>query len=262
MHPGRPNLLILAGLDPSGGAGLLADVRTAEQWSCRPLGCATALTAQGSDHFEGLQWVEDAWVEKQWESALRELEAEREFNLSWPGVAVKVGLISSAALLGHLLDRLQRRFSGVPVVWDPVLAPSAGGEFHPDNLPGWRDVLRQVQVFTPNLPEMQRLVPDRDPAEAAAMLSQECGTAVWLKGGHNTESPGTDWLFTPGHCKTLSPMRSDVHPKHGSGCVASSSVASCLALGYTLEQACRRAKRYTEDYLASSPGLVGLPPTP
>jgi hydroxymethylpyrimidine/phosphomethylpyrimidine kinase len=70
MHAGRPNLLILAGLDPSGGAGLLADARTAEYWACRPLACATALTAQHAQRFEGLQWVADSWVEKQWSSAL------------------------------------------------------------------------------------------------------------------------------------------------------------------------------------------------
>jgi hydroxymethylpyrimidine/phosphomethylpyrimidine kinase len=176
--------------------------------------------------------------------------------------AAKVGLIQSATLLGRLLDLLDARFPGLPVVWDPVLAPSAGGEFHPDNLPGWRETLSRVQVFSPNIPEMKRLVPGEDPAEAAAVLSAQSGAAILLKGGHDLLRPGTDLLFAQGRRMELAPFRGDVHPKHGSGCVASSSVAACLALGYPLEEACRRAKRYTEDYLASSPGLVGLPPNP
>ncbi len=227
---------------------MLADSRTATSLGVRTIGCVTALTVQTASRFDSFEWVETGLLEKQWNALMEEYVPD----------AVKVGMIRSPKVLDRLLDLLAAYVPDVPVVWDPVMAPSAGGDFHPDALPGWLKTLGRVSVFTPNLPEMERLNPGRSAEEAAAAAAAESGCAILLKGGHDSLNPGLDRLFTPGKVLELPPGRADVYPKHGSGCVLSSAIAAFLALGNSLEPACRRAKDNTEQYLASSPGLVGF----
>jgi hydroxymethylpyrimidine/phosphomethylpyrimidine kinase len=248
MPADRPTLLILSGFDPSGGAGMMADVRTAEVLGVHTIGCVTALTAQSARSFDDHHWVEWPWLEKQLLSVL-------------PGAAldaVKVGMVRDTETLDRLLTLIASQIPSVPVVWDPVLAPSAGGEFHPDNLPGWRELLRRVALFTPNWPEMERLSPGENAMDAAKRAAAESGSAVLLKGGHDPLAHGTDRLFHRNQVQEFKPGRRDLAPKHGTGCVFSSAAAASLAAGMTVAAACRTAKVFTENFMASSSSLIGF----
>lgn len=229
---------------------MMADIRTAEVLSVHTIGCITALTAQSSSSFQDHQWVEWPWLEKQLLSVL-------------PGAvpdAIKVGMVRDTETLAGLLTLIESNSPAAPVVWDPVLAPSAGGEFHADNLPGWRALLKRVALFTPNWPEMERLCPGQDPVEAAREAAAESGSAVLLKGGHDPVAHGTDRLFYRNQMQEFKPNRRDLAPKHGTGCVYSSAAAASLAAGMTMAAACRTAKVFTENFMASSSSLVGFHP--
>ncbi len=227
---------------------MMADVRTSEALSVHTIGCVTALTAQSASSFQDHQWVEWPWLEKQLLSLLASNAPD----------AIKVGMVRDTGTLDRLLTLISSQSPSAPVVWDPVLAPSAGGEFHPENLPGWRQLLHRVALFTPNWPEMERLCPSQDPIEAAREVAAESGAAVLLKGGHDPVAHGMDRLFYRNQVQEFRPGRRDLAPKHGTGCVFSSAAAASLAAGMTMAAACRTAKVFTENFMASSSSLIGF----
>lgn len=255
MRKRRPGILIFGGFDPSGGAGILADAKTAEALRVSAAGCVTAQTVQSAVRAQRVQWTDDGLLAEQLERLLADAPLAET-----PPAAVKLGLLRDAGQARLLLDRVHRAAPGAPVVWDPVLAASAGLDFHGgrEAFAGWRELLDRVALFTPNRDELTRLVPDRAPEEAAAALAGEHpGLTVWLKGGHDPARPGLDRLYTGGKVRVLAPRTPGVSPKHGSGCVLSTAAAAYLARGYDRQRAALRAKRYTERFLASSPDLLG-----
>jgi len=244
MEYERPIVLSFAGLDPCGGAGLLADIKTIEQHRCLGFGVATAITSQTEDRFESVRWLSTEDILSQAKPLLEQYKI----------AAVKIGLIENSHVLGHLLDTLTA--AGIhKIVWDPVLSASSGFNFY--NHGDLNQLLTQlvkISLITPNLQESTRLAKIDDAVDAARALSTY--TNVLLKGGHHPTDPGTDHLFVNTGVTTLSPAKQIIYPKHGSGCVLSSSIACLLAKGESTESACTHAKSYIEKVLASTPHLL------
>jgi hydroxymethylpyrimidine/phosphomethylpyrimidine kinase len=244
MQSDRPYLLSIAGFDPSGGAGLLADIKTFEQHRVYGFGVCSALTVQSDNAFYDVQWLDASGIIKQIEPLISK----------FPVAACKIGIVQNWDVLAEVLTYLKSKVPALPIVLDPVLQASAGYIFQAGET-GWQQVLPLVSLITPNYDEMKKLAPDSSPEEAALNLSYTC--AVLLKGGHHPETRGTDYLFQGGKCLALSPGTADVHAKHGSGCVLSAAIAANLGLRYPLPEACRRAKQYTESFLSSTSTLLG-----
>ncbi|MGV3706153.1 MAG: hydroxymethylpyrimidine/phosphomethylpyrimidine kinase [Arcticibacter sp.] len=244
MEYERPIVLSFAGLDPCGGAGLLADIKTIEQHMCLGFGVTTAISCQTEDRFESVRWLSIEEILSQAKPLLEQYKI----------AAVKIGLIENSQVLGHLLDTL--RAAGIhKIVWDPVLSASSGFNFY--NHGDLNELLTQlvkISLITPNLQEATRLAKVDDAVDAARALS--IYTNVLLKGGHHPTNPGTDHLFVKSRVTTLTPAEQIIHPKHGSGCVLSSSIACILARGESTESACIHAKSYIERVLASTPNLL------
>lgn len=242
----QPVVLSLGGWDPSGGAGLAADIKTFEAHGVLGMGLATALTFQSHDRFEGLTWVTEADLLNQLQPILAKYRI----------AAVKIGLVQSAAAIGRVLHCIRSQQADVPVVWDPVLKASAGFGFHPD-LAGFTSLLGMMTLTTPNLHEAQRLFGQ---CTAAPVLNRLVEANRWggilLKGGHAV-GHANDLLLTGTHIHHIEGERFTHRAKHGSGCVLSSAIAANLAKGATLPNACTNAKRYTERFLLSSPTLLG-----
>jgi hydroxymethylpyrimidine/phosphomethylpyrimidine kinase len=242
----RPYALSIAGFDPSGGAGLLADCKALEANGVYGLGACTALTIQNDITFERVSWVTLADIQDQ----IRLLLAR------FPIGCVKIGLFESLPQLLELTRWLKRLNPHLQLVWDPVLKATAGYEFHrkPD-----RELLRalctEMALITPNRPEMLRLWPASAAEAAAEALSSCC--PVLLKGGHATGMEATDLLFGPGPVQAFSAPRLPHGEKHGSGCVLSAAILAQLAHGAALADACRLGKAYTATVLASNPTLLG-----
>ena len=243
----RPYVLTVAGFDPSGGAGVLADVKTFEQSGVYVMAVNTANTCQTEDSFLGVYWL-----------PFHEIEAQLLPLLArYPFQAIKIGLIESLDTLHQVLLSLRSHCPGTPVVWDPILEASAGHVFHENfSEADLQQILEMVTVITPNWNEARVLGGYPDGLESAKNLSLY--THVFLKGGHVRENKGTDYLLTPdGETHLFVPASSDAAPKHGSGCVFSAALAAQLGKGLSLVDACKEAKQYTYRFLQSTPGLLG-----
>lgn len=246
----RPYALSIAGLDPSAGAGLLADVKVFEASRVYGLGVCTALTMQHDSDFQAVDWVPLDRIVAQCEPLFGR----------YPIRVVKIGLIESLPVLASLLDWLHQTVPDLTIIWDPILNASAGFSFHDvDDRRLVIQLLRGLTLLTPNAPEASQLTDTHQPWAAAEQLSAHC--SVYLKGGHLPTQNGhiADYLLVDGYGTTSFPAPFITNgEKHGSGCVLSAAIAAGLAQGRPLPDACRLARRYMNQYLASSPTRLGF----
>ncbi|MES2138940.1 MAG: hydroxymethylpyrimidine/phosphomethylpyrimidine kinase [Bacteroidota bacterium] len=247
MAEERTYVLSIAGFDPSGGAGILADIKTFEANKVCGMGAISALTFQNDTEFDSLTWIETEEILKQ------VLVLKRKFDFR----VIKIGLIKDLVTLENVISNCQYPTSKVQFVWDPIIKASAGFEFHKNfEKEKLFSVLNNCFLITPNTDEIKFLTGIDNPMDAAEELSKYCN--VLLKGGHNKEEPGVDYLFMKNKIEKIVPTEQNIFPKHGSGCVLSSAIAANLALGNDLITSCKNAKKYVEQFLSSSPSLLGI----
>ncbi len=240
----RPNILTIAGFDPTGGAGTLADIKTIEKLKCRGMAVQTANTIQSEDTFLSVNWINEEQILGQLEFIIQH----------YSFAAVKIGLVPSLSFLNQALDLLDTLGSRPKIIWDPVLSASAGFDFEQD-LSEIKACLSRVDWITPNWNEAHKITGEEEVLEACKSLSSL--TKVYLKGGHNTDDLGTDYLIENGNIQRFRPRLGNYFEKHGSGCVLSAALASNLAKGYPNKKAILRTKRYIEQFLKSSTSLLG-----
>ena len=240
----RPKILSIAGFDPSGGAGVLADIKTFEAHRCLGFAVITANTIQNEREFVAPNWIKEEDVFEQLDVLLKQHQFEY----------VKIGLVPSLGFLKNIISNLQSPISNLKIIWDPILSASAGFDFKYD-LSELKEVLKQVYLITPNWNEIKQLSGNKEALKGAEELSEF--TNVYLKGGHSNEV-GKDYLFFEGKRNAFNPKnKKPMFDKHGSGCVFSSALAANLLRGYPLIKACLRSKRYIEKYLSSTDELLG-----
>ena len=223
----RPNILVIAGHDPSGGAGIHADIEAIQSTGGFASTLITALTVQNSRKVSSFQLTPLELLEQQADALL----ADYEFQ------AVKIGMTGSVATV-EWIARLLARLPGVPVVLDPVLAAESGGSLAQGDLnEALMDrVAPQATVLTPNLPEAGKLNGETGVAEAGAALTRRCGRAVLVTGTHDDTDQVANHLFQGEHHRQWEwPRLPEVY--HGSGCSLASAIASLLARGLPLEDA-------------------------
>jgi hydroxymethylpyrimidine/phosphomethylpyrimidine kinase len=238
-------VLIVSGLDPSGGAGFLADARVATLLGCRPVGVVTALTDQNSLAVVAANFVEAHVVGEQLSTLLSDVEV----------AAVKIGMIGRVETARAISEAL--KLTAAPVVWDPVMQPTRGDVRLLDGNP--LDVLdaltTHLTVITPNAEEAGVIagmsVDDEDAALAAAKRLRALGApAVLVKGGHLTGDQAVDLLVTPeGSTPLRGPRVRLDQPVHGTGCALSTAIACYLAMGRELRDACIAAKDFVAERL-------------
>jgi len=247
MKSTRPYTLSIAGFDPSAGAGLLADAKTFEANAVYGMGVVSALTYQNDIAFEKIEWTAPEKIYRQ----LCVLQAR------FPLRFVKIGLVENFTVLQQITGWIVAHAPDALIVWDPVLKASAGFSFHDKINPALFDeVLRQVACLTPNKPEAQQLFGADNLHEK--LLQQSRGTAIYLKGGHDTDvAEVTDILYYRQRSYSFSNPRLSKGEKHGSGCVLSSALTAQLALGHDMPTAARLANAYTHQFLASNDSLLG-----
>jgi len=235
-----PVALTIAGSDPSGGAGIQADLRTFSELGVYGLSVVTALTAQDGSRIHGVERVADGWVAEQLESALR----------SGTPRAVKIGMVGSAAAVRAVVEGLGDVPSDVPVVLDPILAASDGSALLDES--GRRALIDQlaarVSLLTPNLPEAATLTGlSAEEGHGVEWLGKQLaglGPSVLIKGGHGSGPTVIDTLFHQGAVRRFEHARVSGSPPHGTGCVLSAAIAAYLAQGTDLEAAVERGIGY------------------
>ena len=247
MYQERPYVVSIAGFDPSAGAGLMADVKTFEQHRVYGFGVSTAWTVQNDSEFLEIEWMESAFIIKQLKPLVSKFDIK----------ACKIGLIQNPEGLFEVISFLKSNNPEIKIVLDPVWKASAGYELNNwnTNQSILKQSLKKIDLVTPNLAEMQFLGGSQDVISSARTWAEYC--PVLLKGGHNDKNHAQDLLFERNDFYEITPANISLYSKHGSGCVLSSAIASNLALGLPLLEACKKAKLYIEEYLNSNPTLLG-----
>ncbi|PZE16330.1 hydroxymethylpyrimidine/phosphomethylpyrimidine kinase [Putridiphycobacter roseus] len=236
--------MTIAGFDPSGGAGILADIKTMEQNGCIGMAVQTANTIQTGDKFLSCNWIDEAIVQAQLELLLSTYKFD----------VVKIGLVPNLKSLNQWLNICLTHYPALKIVWDPVLSASAGFNFQ-HNLDDLAETLALVDFITPNWEEAKILSGNEDAIIGAAELSKYC--AVLLKGGHHPTQLGKDRLFLSEKTLNFNPKPYQCSPKHGSGCIFASALACNIAKGYPIHKSVLKSKRYIEAVLSSQTGLIG-----
>lgn len=246
MSANRPYVLSIAGFDPTGGAGVLADIKTFEQHQVSGFAISTANTLQTENQFYDIQWTDLSFVIRSVETLFQNYTIK----------AVKIGITPSLDYLSQILSTIKKVSPATKIVWDPVLKSTTQFEFLKITADlDLHQILSQIDLITPNYNEAELLFPGFLSREL--WKKNEIPTAVLVKGGHNAAKTGTDYLFLKNEMITLLPSEEKCFEKHGSGCVLSASIASNLALNQTHKEACINAKTYIEKYLSSTPTLIG-----
>jgi len=247
----RPYILTIAGFDPSGGAGILSDIKTMEGLRTYGLSVCTANTVQNDQEFQSCHWTNVEVIKAQIEILFSRFKID----------VVKIGIVQNLQVLNDIIDLLISKNKDIRIVLDPILRASSGFDFRSetsDNLDEdmWNQVLEKIYLITPNYDEIQRLYPKLDVDETITKIQGI--TNLLVKGGHRQDALGKDELFVKnGDSFVLNPKPGNFTEKHGSGCILSSAIASYLGLGFPLLKACYRAKRYTEKVLSSNKRLLG-----
>lgn len=249
MKPAR--LLVVAGSDSGGGAGIQADIRTAAAFGVHAMTAVTAVTAQDTTGIGAIHLVPPRIVREQIERTLGDIGAD----------AIKIGMLGSAATARAVVAALAGQ--RVPVIVDPVMVSTSGGALADA---GAIDVLKaeifaRAALVTPNIPEASRLcgfaleTPD-DIARAGDMLLTLGPQAVLIKGGHGAGAMLTDTLFTPdAPPRAFTTVRIETRHTHGTGCTLSTAIACGLAQDLSLGEAVARAHAYVQKAIRNAPGL-------
>lgn len=255
-----PVALTIAGLDPSGGAGILADVRTFAAFGCFPTAVITSITFQNTVGVVGVENQSAAMVREQ------TLPILADFSVS----GMKTGMLPTREVIREVARMVRDEGLPAPVV-DPVMQATSGDSLIDEKAIASlvAELFPLARVVTPNIPEAERLTglaikTEADMAAAASAIRSAGARAVLIKGGHVLESriAGTDIpteavdvLDNEGRVTIFREELIDAGEIHGSGCTLSAAIASCLAAGMELEESVRRAKQYVTELIRNSPSL-------
>jgi hydroxymethylpyrimidine/phosphomethylpyrimidine kinase len=247
MSTGRPFALTIAGFDPTGGAGVLADIKTFEQHRVQGLAINTGNTIQTENVFYEMQWTELDFVMRSIKVLFEKYDVK----------SVKIGIVPSLDYLKKVVFSIKKLSPKTKIVWDTVLKSTTEFNFLTiESQTFLIEILEQIDLITPNYNEIIKLDSvEKNPDTIAKKYSKYC--AVLLKGGHRFEEIGIDYLYTNDEIIKLSTKENTLPEKHGSGCILSSAIVANIALGHDLTSSCRYAKRYIENYLKSTPQLIG-----
>ncbi|MGG5209615.1 hydroxymethylpyrimidine/phosphomethylpyrimidine kinase [Chryseobacterium sp. MIQD13] len=244
MQTERPFVISIAGFDPSGGAGILADIKTFEQLTVMGLGICTAMTIQTESQCLSIEWRPIDEI----------LSSINVLMKKYPVRAVKIGVVKDAVFLEKIVETIRSHSAEAKIIWDPVLKSTSEFSFFDlETLFLLENVLKKIDLITPNYNEYGVLYDLLDHS------GNSC--SVLIKGGHRNDKTGTDILIGSGKEIVLEPgtgKPADHYPKHGSGCVLSSAITGWIAKGESLETACSKGKVYIENFLKSNPSLLGF----
>jgi len=255
----RPNCLSIAGSDPSGGAGVQADLRTFAALGCHGMAVVAALTAQNSLGVRATHVPPAEFLGAQIDAVLDDVDV----------AAIKIGMLGDAANVAAVARRLRARALKF-VVLDPVLAASSGDALAGGDVAGAivRELLPLVDLATPNVAEAARLCGDAEACDVegrrrqARALMARGAKAVLMKGGHVAGDESVDLLFDGEGELALSAPRVATRNTRGTGCTLSSAIAAHMALGLALRDAVAAAKDFLTGALRGDDLHVGAGPQP
>ena len=244
-----PRILIIAGSDSGGGAGIQADIKTVTVLGGHAMTAVTAITAQNTLGVTAVHPVPAELILAQIDAVVSDIGVD----------AVKIGMIGSAFAaeqVARRLEQLKQVQPALPIVFDPVMAATSGAPLADDaTIAAFGRLMAIATIATPNLPELKRLTAEEDPVAAALSLVSEHGCAVLIKGGHEEGDALADALIETDNMTSWQGQRIDTTSTHGTGCTLASAIALFLAEGASLSDAVGRAREFVRVALREAPGL-------
>jgi len=248
----KGRVLSVAGSDPSGGAGIQADIKTISALGAYAATAITAITIQNSLGVSDVHAVDKQHVEDQLVAVLDDIGAD----------CIKTGMLLNREILEVLISVLSDKASGIPLVTDPVLVSSSGKRLLN---PGALDLMKgtlfpRITVLTPNIPEacaltgMEHIQNDQQQIDAGLMLLDMGVSAVVIKGGHGAGDECRDLLMTSAGPEWFVSDRIDSKHTHGTGCTFASAIATGLAQELSVSDSVARAHKYVAEAIRIAPG--------
>lgn len=254
----RGRILIIAGSDSGGGAGIQADIKTVTALGGYAATAITALTAQNTLGVSGIHEVPDNFIAQQIRLVLDDIGAD----------AIKTGMLHKASVIEAVADVL-RDYPDIPLIVDPVMVAKGGSPLLQSEAVNVliKKLFPRAYLITPNVPEAELLLDYKlqvasckDMEEAGRELLKLGSKAVLVKGGHLVGEEVTDILVSTCNlplaaCNLFSSPRIPTTSTHGTGCTLASAIATGIAQGMTLLQAVERARAYVLEAIRTAPGL-------
>jgi hydroxymethylpyrimidine/phosphomethylpyrimidine kinase len=242
-------VLVIAGSDSGGGAGIQADIKTIAMLGGHAMTAVTVITAQNTLGVSAVHPVPTEIVLAQIDAVVADIGVD----------AVKIGMIGSAFAAEQVAARLERLKADqpdLPIVFDPVMVATSGATLADDpTIAAFGRLMDVATIATPNLPELKRLTSEEDPVAAALHLVGQHGCAVLIKGGHEEGEALADALIEEDNMTSWQGQRIDTTSTHGTGCTLASAIALFLAQGSGLSDAVARAREFVRVALHDAPGL-------
>ena len=246
---GTARILIIAGSDSGGGAGIQADIKTVSMLGGHAMTALTAVTAQNTLGVTAIHTVPAEIILAQIDAVIDDIGVD----------AIKIGMIGSAFAANMVADRIERLKQAqprLPLVFDPVMVATSGAELADDaTVAAFGRLMDLATIATPNMPELQRLTDEEDPVAAALSLVGKHGCAVLIKGGHEEGDALADALIETDNMTSWQGQRIDTTSTHGTGCTLASAIATFLAEGCALSEAVARAREFVRIALLEAPEL-------
>lgn len=239
-----PRILIIAGSDSGGGAGIQADIKTVTMLGGHAMTAITAVTAQNTQGVKSVHAVPAETVLAQIDAVVADIGID----------AVKIGMIGSA----YTAEAVATRLAGIdaPVVFDPVMVATSGAPLADEaTIAAFGRLMDVSTIVTPNLPELAELSWGDDPIGAALRLVSEHRCAVLVKGGHEEGDAVPDALIEEDNMTSWQGSRIDTPHTHGTGCTMATAIACLLAQGRSLPQAVDGAREFVRLAIKGAPGL-------
>jgi hydroxymethylpyrimidine/phosphomethylpyrimidine kinase len=242
-------ILVIAGSDSGGGAGIQADIKTVTMLGGHAMTAITAVTAQNTVGVGAIHPIPAEMVLSQINAVVDDIGVD----------AVKIGMIGGAFAAEQVaarLERLKAEQPGLPIVFDPVMVATSGSPLADDaTVAAFGRLMDISTIATPNLPELKRLTAEEDPVTAALHLVGEHGCAVLIKGGHDEGDALADALIETDNMTSWQGQRIDTTSTHGTGCTLASAIAFFLAEGSSLADSVARAREFVRVALQDAPEL-------
>jgi len=244
-------ILSIAGTDPSGGAGIQADIKTISALNAYAMAAVTALVAQNTMGVSAVLSVSEDFVVEQINGVLDDIGAD----------AIKTGMLHRAGIIESVADVLRRKATSIPIVVDPVMVAKSGHLLLEENaIDALRKLLIPLAVLvTPNNPEAEMLTGmsikgDDSAIEAGQAIISMGASAALMKGGHREGARVRDILVYAGGVEIFEANRIASNSTHGTGCTLSSALAAGLGQHLTLTNATKRAHAYVQQAILTAPG--------
>lgn len=248
-------VLIIAGSDSGGGAGIQADIKTVTALKGFAATAITALTAQNTLGVQSIEEVSAKFVIEQIRVVLEDIGAD----------AIKIGMLHRREIVEAVADYFDAAQDLPPVILDPVMIAKGGAALVAGDASEAiksRLISSHTHILTPNIPEAEQLTGLKieslsDMEKAGRKLLDMGPIAVLMKGGHRESEHVVDLLVSPEGVQSFSDERFDTLHTHGTGCTLSSAIATGIAQGFPVKKAIARALRYVHTAIEQAPGIGG-----